>query len=400
MTEASEKPLFEVHEKNLNTGLRGFPVGTVRTSFVDAEAGVHYVGYPIDQLNHLPAERIVYLLLNKQFPTEEEEKAFRGELARRSKVPEDVIAAIKLLPKQSHPMDWFISAIGYLGHWANNQATEDFREDGLNLIARTSEVIAAIFRIRSGWGEPIPSEPERGIVGNFIHMLGNPNASEHIERVLREFFILHMDHGGGNLSTFVGKAVASGLADIYLAMQSAMAALAGPLHGRANQEALAFVRTLDSDDEDEVRKNIQQRLAVGKVVPGYGHAVLRAEDPRSKVLFELGEATCPDDKLFRICKTLRKVVPEVLKQHPKIKNPYPNVDASTGSILMAAGLLEPEYYTVLFGWSRVVGITAQIIDERYVMRGGKGVPIYRPRFIAEDQPARGPSGRYESRALR
>ena len=86
--------------------------------------------------------------------------------------------------------------------------------------------------------------------------------------------------------------------------------------------------------------------------------------------------------------TLREVVPPILKEHTRTKDPYPNVDAISGSLLSAAGLEDPDFYTVLFGWSRVAGISAQIVDERAVMREGKGIPLYRPRYIAENQPHR------------
>ena len=376
--------LFNVTQDHLNKGLRGFPVGTCRTSFVDPEQGVHYVGYPIGDLVSLEAEKVVHLMVHKHLPNDSEDAAFRDDMAKRSVVPDGVIESMARLSHTAHPMDWFIAGLGFLGHTG---ATEDFREDGLNLIARVSEVVAATFRLRGGWGDPIPSEPERGIIGNFVNMLGVPDASEHLERVLREFYILHMDHGGGNLSTFTGKAVASGLANMYRSQMSAMAALSGTLHGRANQDCLEFVRTVGTDDHAEITRICEERINSGQVVPGFGHAVLRAEDPRARCLYALGQDVCPDDPLFRCALAMRTAVPAALQKFPKIKNPYPNVDASTGSILQAVGFKDPEFYTVLFGWSRVAGITAQIIDERHVLRGGKGVPIYRPKYIPEEQPA-------------
>ena len=200
------------------------------------------------------------------------------------------------------------------------------------------------------------------------------------------FHVLHMDHGGGNLSTFTGKAVASSHADVYVSLAASMAALYGPLHGRANQECLKFVRDVGTADKKQIDAFVRKLLADGGKVFGFGHAVLRKEDPRAKVQYAFAEKHFANDPLVKTVLTLREVVPPILMENPKISNPYPNVDAVSGSLMNAAGLTDDDYYTVLFGWSRVVGIAAQIVDERVHMRDGKGVPIYRPRYVAENQP--------------
>ena len=208
-----------------------------------------------------------------------------------------------------------------------------------------------------------------------------------MNRVLRFFFILHMDHGGGNLSTFSGKAVASGRASIYAAISSAMSALSGPLHGRANQSCLEFVKRIGTDDPDEIENFVRRELSSKRPIYGFGHGVLRAEDPRARLLIELGEEVCPEDPDFRTVKTLREVVPPILSEIPKISNPFPNVDIASGALLQSVGFRKPDYYTTFFGWSRVAGITAQILDER-ASRGGRGTPIYRPKYLAKNQPIR------------
>jgi citrate synthase len=225
-----------------------------------------------------------------------------------------------------------------------------------------------------------------GLVENFVHMMGVPNGDNaRLTEMLRVFYVLHLDHGGGNLSTFTGKAVASGLADTYSSLAAAMAGLSGPRHGRANQDCLNFVRKVGTSDPDEVEAFVRNRLASGGLIFGFGHAVLRAEDPRATVQYEVGKRICPDDPLFKTALAMRERAVKVLKENPKISNPYPNVDAVSGTLLNAVGLTDSDFYTVLFGLSRCSGISAQIIDERLVMRGGKGVPIYRCKFIAENQ---------------
>ena len=110
---------------------------------------------------------------------------------------------------------------------------------------------------------------------------------------------------------------------------------------------------------------------------GFGHAVLRAEDPRATIQYELGKQICPDDELFQTAGAMRERAVKVLSEEEKISNPYPNVDAVSGTLLNASGLTDSDYYTVLFGFSRIAGISAQIIDERNNLRNGKGVAIYR-----------------------
>ena len=232
--------------------------------------------------------------------------------------------------------------------------------DASNLIARIT-VIAAIFRVRHGWGEPIASKPELGLIENFVHMLGVPNGDNvALTKLLRTFYILHMDHGGGNLSTFSGKAVASGLADIYSSLAAAMCGLYGPRHGRANQNCLDFVREVGTSDKGELEKILRALLSSDdpsqKLIYGFGHAVLRAEDPRATIQYELGKQICGDDPLFKTALALREVAVSILKENPKISNPYPNVDAVSGSLLRASGLTDSDYYTVLFGLARIPGI--------------------------------------------
>lgn len=383
---SEKKVLFEVTDEHLDTGLRGFPVGTVRTSSVDPIEGVHYVGYPVADLAYLDPEAVVYLLFNKELPNAEQLTAFKADLARRATVDPKVITLLKALPKEGHPMEWLMAGLLYLGMTSK---TGDYREDGLNMIAQSPELIANIFRIRGGWGAPIQSRPELGLVENMVHMLGAPNAdAAKLTRLLRIYYVLHADHGGGNLSTFVGKSVASGLADQYSSLAASMAGLYGPLHGRANQECLEFIQKVGSTDPDKVEAFVRNEVATGGKIYGFGHAVLRAEDPRAKVQYALGEELCPDDPWFRTAVVLRDRAVKVLKENPKIQNPYPNVDAVSGALTNACGLTDPEYYTVLFGFSRISGIAAQIIDERLVARGGKGVAIYRCKYIPVNQPPR------------
>jgi citrate synthase len=384
-----EETLFNVLESNLDTGLRGIPVGTCQTSYVDPIEGVHYVGYPVEDLVNLEEEDVIYLLLFKELPSPEQSDKFRAELALRGEsLPTGALRVLEsLTPGSGHPMDWLAIGIMALG---TAEATGDIRSDSMNLIARMPELMARVFLLRGGKKEQLrPRKPELGLVENFVHMLGiEGEEADRMNRVLRFFFILHMDHGGGNLSTFTGKAVASGRASIYSALSSAMNALSGPLHGRANQAVLEFIQRIGTSDENEVSSFVNAEIDARRPIYGFGHGVLRAEDPRARLLIGLGEEICPDEDLYKIVKVLRKITPDILKERiPKIRNPYPNVDLGSGTLLHSVGFRKPDYYTTFFGWARVAGICAQILDERNA-REGRGTPIYRPKYIPRNQPHR------------
>jgi len=387
-----EDTLYTITEADLDSGLRGVPVGTCRTSYVDPIEGVHYVGYPVGDLANLEEEDVIYLLMHKRLPTGEESDAFRAELAHRAEeIPTGALRVLEsLTPGSGHPMDWLAIGIMALGAAdTNTRRPGSSRADAMNLIARMPELMARLFLLRGGKPEKLkPRKPELGLVENFVHMLGvEGDEAKRMERMLRFFFILHMDHGGGNLSTFSGKAVASGRASVYASIASAMNALSGPLHGRANQACLEFVQRIGTSDPDEIEAFVRSELAARRPIYGFGHGVLRAEDPRARLLIELGEEICPDDENFRTVTALREVVPPILKEIPKISNPYPNVDLASGSLLNSVGFHKPDYYTTFFGWARVAGICAQILDERNA-REGRGTPIYRPKYIARNQPHR------------
>jgi len=383
----NEKVLCEVTENHLNTGLRGIPVGTCRTSFVTPTEGVHYCGYPIKELVDFSPEDIIYLLFNKELPTAEQSSDFKADLAARGNVPSGLENVLQTLPKDGHPMDWLSVGIQTLGML---DTSGNWRDDALNLIARMPRLMGLIFRYREGRNTDIAADDtSKSLVQRFVDTVG---VDEHLrakmERVVSTYLVLHMDHGGGNLSTFTGKSIASGKATVYSAIAGAMNALSGPLHGRANQSCLEFVLKIGTSDEDEVEKFVRNELKEGRPVFGFGHAVLSVEDPRATAQFAIGEEICPDDENFKIIRTLRKVAPMVLSENEKIRNPNANVDIASGALLYHVGLTDPTYYTTFFGWARVAGIGAQIVDERTVLRSGKGVPIYRPKYFAEGQELR------------
>jgi citrate synthase len=378
------KVLFEITEENLETGMRGYPIGYCTTSFVDPVKGLFYIGKPITEFAFWDPEQVIFLLYYGKEGSPQEIEKFKQELHKRSKCSPELIKDIKQLPRRGHPMNLLCASL-LLAEMLEGK--ENYREDCLNLIAKMPEIVATIINHHAGWDGAKPSRPELGYMENFTQMLNVPKADpSELNAAFRLFNVLHFDHGGGNLSTFVGKVVASGLEDMYGSMASAMAALAGPRHGRANQDCLEFVlgvmkETGENATPEQVEKLIRQRLENKQLVYGFGHAVLRVEDPRATIFYDYADKKYPNHPLVKIAKLLRTEGTKVLKENPKISNPYPNVDAISGVVLSAAGFNYPDYFTVLFGLSRVVGIAIQIVYERYEARGGKGTPIIRPKYL-------------------
>lgn len=386
----AEEVLFQITKENLETGLRGVPVGYCTTSTVHPEKGLFYAEHPVADLAGWEPEQVIFLLYTGRAGTPSEVTAFKQELAKRSHVPLEVITHVQQLPRKGHPMALFSAALLILGML---EGTGDYKEDCLNLIAKIPQLTATVINHHAGWGKTPPSKPELGYMENFTQMLALPHAKDpELVHVLKLFNILHYDHGGGNLSTFVGKAVASGLEDMYGSIAAAMSALAGPLHGRANQECLHFTEEMltqlgENATEAQVEAALRKRLANKELIYGFGHAVLRVEDPRATVQYDIASRYYPQNPLVKMSLLLRKVGSKVLKENPKIADPYANVDAISGTLLTAAGFPYPAYYTVLFGLARTVGIAIQIVYERTEARGGKGTPIIRPKYIYKAREA-------------
>jgi citrate synthase len=379
-----EEVLFTIKKEHLDTGLRGFPVGHCVTSYVDAQKGLFYCDVPIEEVSHWEPIRVIYLLYTGKDGTEKEVLDFQRALKEREKLSLETIQAVLKLPRQGHPIHSFACALLLLGMF---ESAQEYREDCLRIIAKLPHLAALVMNHHAGWGKTPTPVRELGYMENFGHMLNVPNKDLfQLTEAFRLFNILHYDHGGGNLSAFVGKAVASGWEDLYGSLAAAMCALAGPKHGRANQESLEFVQSILSEVGEkatpELLENVLRlRMKDGQLLYGFGHAVLRVEDPRATILYDYVKTHYPEHPLVKIALLLRAIGTKVLIENPKVTNPYPNVDGVSGIMLTAAGFGYPVYYTNLFGLARSVGIAIQIVYERLEARGGKGTHIVRPKYL-------------------
>jgi citrate synthase len=379
-----ENVLFEITKETLETGLRGVPVGYCVTSSVDPHKGLAYVGRPIAEIFGREPIELIYLLYYGEIGTKEQVAHFQKELNQRAQLKQETVRALESLPSTGHSMDLFAAALLVVGM---HEGVDDYREDCLNLMAKLPQIAACVINTHAKWGHTPKSTPEIGYIENFVHMLNMPgNKSHELIQAMKLFNAIHYDHDGGNLSTFVGKAIASGLEPLWGSLAGAMTALAGPRHGRANQDCLEFVQQVlnevgDGASPSDVERLIRKKLANNELVFGFGHAVLRVEDARATVCYNYCQKHFANHPLVKIALLLRTEGSKVLKENPKISDPYPNIDAITGSMLTAAGFPYSDYYTVLFGLSRCVGIAIQIVYERLEARGGKGTPIMRPLYF-------------------
>ncbi len=376
--------LFTITKDNLETGLRGYPVGYCTTSHVHPVDGLSYVQLPIRQCISQSAEAVIFLLHQGRQGSVIEVENFAADLKKRSTCSSELIDQILTVPAKGSPMKMLSIAILLSGMLEGKQ---DYREDCLDLIAKIPQIAATVINHHAGWNSLRPPSPDLGYIENFTHMLNVPGGDpDSLNQVFTLFNILHYDHGGGNLSTFVAKAVASGLEDMHGSIASAINALAGPKHGGANLDCLKFLEEILAEigpegSASQVEAMICRRLANNELIFGFGHAVLRVEDQRAAILYEKAQEKFPGHPLVKIALLLRGVVPDILKKNPKIADPYANVDAISGALLSAGGFPFPEYYPVLFAMARTVGIANQIVYERCEARKGKGTPIVRPKYI-------------------
>jgi len=380
-------------------GMRGVKCLVTDISYLDPFEGIRFRGYTIPEvLEKLPrppgaeapyVEGFIYLLLTGDLPTKKEVEEIAEEFTERRKVPSYVFDVINALPKDSHPMVMFSTALlsmqkeslfvkQYKAGISKMEYWDPAYEDAMNLLAKLPEIGAYIYR-KKYRDSIIPPDPKIDWGGNFAHMMGIDKPYDDLSRL---YFVLHSDHESGNVSAHAGHLVASALSDSYFAVSAMINGLAGPLHGLANEEVLRWIQgVMDKmggkvPDKEEMKQFVWDTLNSGQVIPGYGHAVLRKTDPRYTAQREFCLKHLPDDKIFQYVSTLYEVVPDILQEHGKAKNPWPNVDAQSGVIQWYYGVREYDFYTVLFGIGRSIGVLSNIVWDRAL-----GYPIERPKSL-------------------
>ncbi|XP_006811171.1 citrate synthase, mitochondrial-like [Saccoglossus kowalevskii] len=396
------KVVGEVTIDMMYGGMRGIKGLICETSVLDPDEGIRFRGHSIANcqlvLPKIPRgeeplpEGLFWLLVTGEVPTDDQVKAISREWAKRADLPSHVVTMLNNFPPTVHPMAQLSATLTTLSsqsHFAKAYAEgkpkklywEFVYEDAMDLIGKLPIIAATIYRNLFRDGSPVcPIDVKKDWSWNFTDMLGydDPMFTE----LMRMYLTLLGDHEGGNVCSHTCHLVGSALSDPYLSYAAGLNGLAGPLHGLASQEVLLWLNKLQQDigvdvSDEEMHAFIWDTLQSGQVVPGYGHAVLRKTDPRHLVLREFALKHLPEDKLFRLVSQLYKIVPDILIEQGKAKNPWPNVDACSGVLFTHYGMTEMSYHTVLLGISRALGCMASMIWSRAL-----GFPIERPKSMS------------------
>jgi len=392
----------DVNLSQIVGGMRGIKSMLWETSVLDPEVGIRFRGYSIPELKELLPKKakggkeplpegLFWLMLVDEVPTQEDVEWLSNEWEKRAEIPKSVYNTLESLDANIHPMTMFIIGINamqvdsiFTKKYAEGMSKNDYwdatYEDAMNLIARLPRLAAFIYRKIYHNDDHIAADESLDWAGNFAQMLGVPG--EDFKSLMRLYLTIHADHEGGNASAHTAHLVNSTLADVYLSFGGAMASLAGPLHGLANQEVIKWIVEMTEQlgttkpSNEQVIQYINDTIAKGKVIPGYGHAVLREPDPRFTAQRVFAEEYIKDNDFVKIVWQLFEVVPPILTALGKVKNPWPNVDAHSGAILVNYGLDQYTFYTVLFGVSRSLGVLAASCWSRAL-----GLPLERPKSV-------------------
>jgi len=401
LKEHGETVVDDVTMSQVYGGARDIKTMVWETSELDAIEGIRFRGYSIPQLREsLPKgdqeprpEGLFWLMLIGEVPTEEEVNWLTEEWKKRSEVPKHVFQ-VEVLPENTHPMTQFVIAINamqsdsifaqrYHEGISKTEHWDPTYEDAMNLIARVPQVAAYIYRRTFHQGNHIAADTNEDWAGNFAHLLGFDTAD--FKNLMRLYLTIHADHEGGNASAHTVHLVGSTLSDPYLSFAAGINALAGPLHGLANQEVVLWINEMTEKlgtsrpSKEQIAEYVRGTIASGQVVPGYGHAVLRRPDPRFMAQKTFAEQYIKDSDMVQVVWDVFDVVPPILQSLGKIKNPWPNVDAHSGALLIHYGLTEANFYTVLFGVSRALGVLAALCWSRAL-----GMPLERPKSVTSE----------------
>ncbi|SCU78813.1 LAMI_0A06084g1_1 [Lachancea mirantina] len=394
----------EVQLNQAYGGMRGIKGLVWEGSVLDPEEGIRFRNRTIPDIQRdLPKgaggseplpEALFWLLLTGEVPTEGQVKALSADLASRSELPEHVASLLDSLPRDLHPMAQFSIAVTALESeskfakaYAQGVSKKDYWnytfEDSLDLVGKLPVIASKIYRNVFKDGKVAQVDPNADYGKNLANLLGFKN--EEFVELMRLYLTIHSDHEGGNVSAHTTHLVGSALSSPYLSFAAGLNGLAGPLHGRANQEVLEWLFKLREEvkgdySRETIEKYLWETLNAGRVVPGYGHAVLRKTDPRYMAQRQFALKHFPDYDLFKLVSTIYEVAPGVLTKHGKTKNPWPNVDSHSGILLQYYGLTEASFYTVLFGVSRALGVLPQLITDRAL-----GQPIERPKSFSTEK---------------
>ncbi|MFQ5500723.1 MAG: citrate/2-methylcitrate synthase [Phycisphaerae bacterium] len=366
-------------------GLEGAITNITQIGYVDGQAGeLIYRGHSIQDLcEHSHYEETAYLLLFGALPTANQLEAFQAKLRDGGTLPKPIMDQIAAMPKDAHPMNVLQSVVAALAchdmeslevtrHLSDPAAGLPVEtEVAIRILARTRTVASAIARTRRGQS-PIQPDPKLDFTANYLYMMTGEAPDEVTRRVMDVCLILQADHGM-NASTFTAMVVHSSMSDLYSTIAAAIGSLRGPLHGGANEAALADIQTIG--DPDRAKAWVRERMARREKIIGFGHRVYKAYDPRATVLKKHAETLCRQKGLETLYETAAAVEREVIEAMEAAgRKIYPNVDFYSGLVYHALGF-ETSLFPVIFAVARTAGWLARVLEYLPENR------IFRPRAV-------------------
>lgn len=348
--------------RTFSKGLEGVIAAETKLSFIDGEKGVlEYIGIPIGDLaSHSTFEETVYFLWNGRLPTRGELNEFTTTLRSRYDIPGGVESLLKTIPTTAEPMHavrTLVSALGLHDPKPNAIDIPGIRDRALSILAQTPTLLAYFHRHRQG--KPLV-RPDRsmGLSENFLYMLNGTKPTAAMVKALDVCLVLHTDHGLNN-STFTTRVIISTESDIYSAITGAIGSLRGPLHGGANEGVMKMLNAIPSVAACEAF--IQDKLAKKDKIPGFGHRIYKAYDPRATHLKVLAKQLAADTGNMELYEK-STAIEAVMNREKAAKGIYPNVDFYSATTYHCIGL-PLDLFTPMFVIGRVGGWSAHAIEQ-------------------------------------
>ena len=363
----------------LNTGLRGVTIASTKISDVKgAEGKLVYRGYRVKDLaGKISFEEVVYLLLFEQLPDKEALADFKQQIAEQRAVPEEILTAMKAMPKDALPMDVLQAAVPMMANYDPDLRKTDIDSAtrmAVRLIARFATIVAAWDRIRNG-KDPVAPDPSLSQAANFLYMLNGEVPDDELAGFMDTGLVLHAEHSF-NASTFAAREVASTKAHLYAAVAAAVGSLSGPLHGGANTRVMQML--LEIGEVDKVDDYVTNILDTGGVIMGLGHAVYQVDDPRARILepmsLSLGKRS-GDTRWYDLSKAL-EIKGKAAFKKKKGRDIFVNVDFYSASLYYYMGIAV-DLFSPIFAISRIAGWSAHVIEEQFGGAAAKPT-LYRP----------------------
>lgn len=343
-------------------GLEGVIATETKLSYIDGEKGVlEYIGIPIGDLaSHSTFEETVFFLWNGRLPKQAELAEFTNTIRSRYEIPKAIEALLQTIPKTAEPMHAIRTLVSALGlHDAKPNAIDlpSIRDKAVSILAQTPTLLAYFHQHRQG--KPfVRPDAALGLSENFLYMLNGKKPTAAMTKALDVCLVLHTDHGLNN-STFTTRVIISTESDLYSAITGAIGSLRGPLHGGANEGVMRMLGQIPTVAAAEAF--IQDKLAKKDKIPGFGHRIYKAYDPRATHLKVLAKQLAQDTGNMDLFDK-STAIEGVMNREKAAKGIYPNVDFYSATTYHCIGL-PLDLFTPMFVIGRVGGWSAHAIEQ-------------------------------------